>query len=224
MLLSFRFENFRSFRDEQQMNLTRLYAVEGHDVRPAVSVAAVFGSNASGKSNFLRALSTMRDLVLFSDREVEPDMGIRRYYPYLLNVDSRILPTRYAVDIDLDGVRYTYGFVISAGRVEEEWLYSYQKTKRYPDTGRKVTHFERTGDDITLVTVGRKEELDVIKNVTAGNALYLSTVARFGRSHRQSDEIQHLHNVYGWFRGVRDRANNRFGQAVTLNVAHLGYL
>jgi AAA15 family ATPase/GTPase len=60
MLLSFRFANHRSFRDEQQLNLLPVY--EGADSGApeslaAVPVVGVFGANASGKSNVLSALN-----------------------------------------------------------------------------------------------------------------------------------------------------------------------
>ncbi|MDG4837155.1 hypothetical protein O7631_11575 [Micromonospora sp. WMMD967] len=58
MLLSFRFANHRSFRDEQQLNLTPAYRSDEHE--QAVRVVGVFGANASGKSNCLDALGFMR--------------------------------------------------------------------------------------------------------------------------------------------------------------------
>src|ERR1039458_9424700 len=81
MLLSFRFVNHRSFRDEQQLNLTPVYD-SSRSLAPgeleALKVTGIFGANASGKSNLVGALSYMSSLVGRSDREVEPGLGINR--------------------------------------------------------------------------------------------------------------------------------------------------
>jgi uncharacterized protein len=81
MLLSFRFTNHRSFRDEQQLNLTPVYAADHDDSdleRPGLRVAGIFGANASGKSNVLDAVWFMRQLAIRSDRDVEPGLGLTR--------------------------------------------------------------------------------------------------------------------------------------------------
>jgi AAA15 family ATPase/GTPase len=66
MLLSFRFQNHRSFRDEQQLNLTPVYDTDGASDEPgleAVPVVGIFGPNASGKSNVIRAFNYLRTMV-----------------------------------------------------------------------------------------------------------------------------------------------------------------
>ncbi|MEV0396241.1 AAA family ATPase [Polymorphospora rubra] len=203
MLLSFRFANHRSFRTEQQLNLTPLYRAVGEDrgQPTAVRVVGVFGANASGKSNCLQALGFMRNFATRSDREVEPGLGLTRE-PFRLDPDALEEPSSFAVDLLLGGIRHTYGFTISDDRVTEEWLYHYPLNRQ-----RRV--FERDRDDFTWgEQTRRRSDLERIADITAPTALFLSTVARFaGRSQPTEDpEAQPMHSVYRWFFRARTRS------------------
>ena len=120
MLLSFRVANHRSIHDEQQLNLA---AMEEGDPS-AVPVAGIFGANAAGKSNAIDALRFMRYMVTSSHRDAEPDGGIKRF-PFALDPVAVDDPSWYVVDLNLHGVRHTYGFSIDSTQVLEEWLFTY---------------------------------------------------------------------------------------------------
>jgi len=85
MLIEFRVENHRSIRDEQVLTMEVGRAGTHEDPRPrdipgcakkVLPVAALYGANASGKSNVLSALSSMREAVIHSLRNWSPDEGI----------------------------------------------------------------------------------------------------------------------------------------------------
>ncbi|MGW8526609.1 MULTISPECIES: AAA family ATPase [Nocardiopsidaceae] len=183
MLLSFRVENHKSIRDEQQLLLTPVY----DDARPekagweASTVAGIFGANASGKSNILDSLSLMRDTVRWSMRDNEPGAGMRRH-PFALG-GARGEPTTFVVDLEADGVRYTYGFAIDDRRVTEEWLYSYPKQ-------RKRVVFEREGSDFEFGEHA-PGKLRQVAEITGENVLFLTVAAR------ASNEV--VDPVYRWF-------------------------
>jgi len=201
MLLSFRFANHRSFRDEQQLNLMPVYGSEADQPRSLepVRTAGIFGANASGKSNCLNALVFMGQTVLRSDRDVEPGFGIFRD-PFLLSPQFRTDPSRYVVDLVLRGIRHAYGFTITDDGVLEEWLYHYPLKKR-----RRV--FERDGRDFTWGEESRKRsDLENVATITAPTALFLSTVARFVTASAPPDADDPLCAVYRWFQGNRIRS------------------
>lgn len=202
MMLSFRFANHRSFREEQQLNLTPVYQAAGHagSEPAAVRVAGIFGANASGKSNVLHALAYMRRFVLQSDREVEPGLGLSRD-PFRLDTESVNAPSRYVVDVRIGGVRHTYGFSLDNERVLEEWLYHYPLKKR-----RRV--FERENDGFEWgEESGKRSDLERIAEITAPTALFLSTAARFSQGRVPVDTADPMHDVYRWFFGFRTRLN-----------------
>ncbi|WBC04330.1 ATP-binding protein [Micromonospora sp. WMMA1976] len=199
MLLSFRFANHRSFRDEQHLNLTPAYRSAEHD--QAVRVVGIFGANASGKSNCLHALGFMRRFVIFSDREVEPGLGVARE-PYRMTADSLEAPSHYVVDLELNGIRHTYGYTVDNDGVLDEWLYHYPLRRK-----RRV--FERNGDSFAWGDEsGQRALLERIAEVTAPTALFLSTIARFDHRQAAPDRVEPepLRDVYRWFQRMRNRS------------------
>ncbi|MFJ9555651.1 ATP/GTP-binding protein [Nocardiopsis sp. NPDC101807] len=184
MLLSFRVENHKSIRDEQQLLLTPVY----DDARPekagweASTVAGVFGANASGKSNLLDALALMRDTVRWSMSDNEPGAGMRRH-AFSLDGESTNEPSSFVVDLKIDRVRYTYGFSIDDDHVAEEWLYGYPQQ-------RKRIYFERLGEDFTFGDRAQAR-LRHIAALTGRNVLFLTVAARA--------ELKVLQTVYRWF-------------------------
>jgi hypothetical protein len=179
MLLAFRAENVRSFRDELELSLLATTLAE-KDVPHAVSwreggrairvlpAAGVFGANASGKSNLLRALADMRAHVLHSFRQGDPAGGMPRS-AFRLDPSRERAPSRFEVDVILNGIRHEYGFVIDDDRVLEEWAY------RYP-RGKAALLFRREADEVTLGERNRAKGRAVIE-ILRPNSLLLSAAA-----------------------------------------------
>jgi len=167
VLRSFRVLNHRSIRDEQELSLTPVYGDE-----PAVPVTAVYGANASGKSNLFGALEFMASAVRDSFGRWSPDGGVPRR-PFKLTREAAAQPSGFVAEFIAEGVRHTYGFVVDDRVVREEWLYT------YPEKRKRVV-FEREGGDIKVgTTVGDlRGKLDVLKALVRPNALFLSVAAQ----------------------------------------------
>lgn len=196
MLLSFRFANHRSFRDEQQLNLTPVYDGPADTEQPpqAVPVVGIFGANASGKSNVISAFRYLSDMVGRSDREVEPGIGPERK-PFLLDPVAEEAPSSYAADLMIDGVRHTYGFTLDDTQVTEEWLYSYPLR-------RKRIIFERSGENFFWGEESAKSSIRKLPEITSPSALFLSVAARFQVRQPSEDERDStsasLQRTYSW--------------------------
>jgi hypothetical protein len=180
MLRSFRVANHKSIRDEQELLLVPAYDKS----RPALPVAAVFGANASGKSNLLDALSFMRSAVRTSFAGWEPGGGVPRR-PFRLDPAWTREPSRYAVDLLLGGIRHVYGFAVDDSAVREEWLYIYPH-------GRKRVIFEREDQQVEFGSTVRELRAGVIAESMRPNVLLLDLAARANQADVQP--------VYGWFR------------------------
>ncbi|MFJ4785653.1 ATP/GTP-binding protein [Streptomyces sp. NPDC088794] len=165
MLLSFRVANHGSLREPQELNLVPVY----EDDRPGLTVAAIYGANASGKSTVLDAYEFFRRAVEESQARWLPGAPIERR-PFLLDHASRNEPSTYAVDVLIDGVRHVYGFAVSDAAIEEEWLSVYPK-------GRKRILFERRGMDVTFGN-SLTGERAAAERVMRPNSLYLSAAAQ----------------------------------------------
>ena len=216
VLLAFRAENVRSFRDQFELSLlstrladedvTRLVTWrEGGRPIGVLPVAGVFGANGSGKSNVLKAMDDMRGHVLHSFRTGSPTGGISRC-PFLLDRADRRGPSHFEVDLVLEGVRYEYGFVLDDERILEEWAY------RYPH-GKAVRLFHRW--DGRPVEHGSAERVKgrAIEALLRPNALFLSTAA--------SANHPVLLPIYAWFtRNLRlaEAGSREFRQALTTQL------
>jgi AAA15 family ATPase/GTPase len=194
MLIEFRVENHRSLRDEQVLTMESGRGGEAADPRPRqvegtqislLPVIAVYGANASGKTNVLLALAFMRDAVLNSFNEWGPDQEISRNAFAWGKYQHEL--SRFDVTFLLSGVRYEYGFCLSNTAVEEEWLFAWPN-------GKKQVWFER---EASLFKFGDhlKGDNRIIEGVTRGNALFLSTAVQF--------KHQQLHPIFSWFRTIQ---------------------
>jgi hypothetical protein len=179
VLLAFKARNVRSFRDPFEFSMLATTMAEKDVRRPVpwreggqpidvLPVAAVFGANASGKTNLLLAMQDMRMLVLQSFRQ-EPSGGLP-HKPFRLDPAFAKAPTKFEVDIVLEGVRHEYGFEFDRARVIEEWAI------RYPH-GRSALLFHRRGDDVEFGSVERGKSRAVAE-LLRPNALFLSTAAQ----------------------------------------------
>lgn len=143
MLLRFRFSNVRSFKEEQELSLVAsswkdLPEVVRHPagVREGVlPLAAIYGANASGKTNVLRALAFMESAVSSSYRNWNPDGPIPRE-PFLGDDAGPV--SEFAADFLLGGVRHQYGFRLDSQAILEEWLHVYPKAKKQIWFHRKI--------------------------------------------------------------------------------------
>lgn len=182
MLLAFRAENVRSFRDQIELSMVATHLSESRFVRQVewreggqpigvVPVAGVFGANASGKSNVLEAMDDMRMYVLESFRR---DLLPGEHWPFGLDAESRVRPSRYEVDLVLEGVRTEYGFALDRDRIVEEWAF------RYP-RGRSALLFHRQGEEVEVGASGRGETRTVEK-LLSPSSLLLSAAAAANHS------------------------------------------
>lgn len=196
MLLRFRVANHRSIRDERELSLVGTSADAGvarattlRDQESEVSVlpvVGVFGANASGKTNLLRALFDMRDAVRTSFAEWATKPGVPRQ-PFKLDPAAADETTLYEVDLMLGAspVRYTYGFELSDERVEAEWLHAYPEGRRVVWFDREADRPEAEGGEFLFPGSGSgpgtgngfQGQRDILVPVTRPNALFLSTGA-----------------------------------------------
>lgn len=210
MLIRFRVQNFRSLRDEQELSLVASSLRElGHVVRHPrgiaeglLPVAAIYGANASGKTNVLMALAFMEEAVRNSHKSWSPEGPISTE-PFRLDEESARSPTRFSVDLLIGSTRFEYGFALTPERVVEEWLHAYP-------TVRKQVWFRRDSKNVD----GRKfafskhlsGENQAIANLTRNNSLFLSAAAQ--NNHEQ------LLPIYQWFAHKLHFVNDR-GPLVT---------
>ncbi len=198
MLIEFRVKNFRSLRDEQVLSLvasTDKTLLDTHALDTGLKAAphllksaVVYGANASGKSNLIKALQFMRGVVLES-AALQPGQTFDRLHPFRLDATSGRLPTEFEVTFILDGVRYQYGFAMTTQRIVSEHLLVYKSFKPQRWFER---HFDaESGKDVYEFGPGLKGAKNLWEGATRPNALFLSTAVQLN-----SDALR---AVFDWF-------------------------
>lgn len=180
MLLEFTVGNYRSFEKDATLSMvatslrSRDRALDegastplGGDVR-ALHAAAIYGANASGKSNLVKALDFFLDFVRDSAREGQAGDRID-VVPFLLSETTREEPSSFEIVFLLDGVQYRYGFEVDRERVHAEWLYRRLK--------REAVVFVRQDGEFQLGSAF--SEAKALVDRTRSNALLLSVAAQF---------------------------------------------
>ena len=202
MLLRFRCENFRSIREEQELSLVSVNTRSDErnaSLIPtpiknvsAVRSAAIYGANASGKSNVLRALQLLSTIISQSQRNWSPADPIPAWDPFLLDDSSITGETTFQIDFVIERTVYNYGFRFNSLSFLDEWLID--------ATGRDKVLFRRSTTDKSvsvafpgrnLATTGEESQhLELIRLQTRPNSLFLSSAA-------QSNQ-KVLSNIFRW--------------------------
>ncbi|MDP9796006.1 hypothetical protein J2S43_004518 [Catenuloplanes nepalensis] len=189
MLLRFRVTNYASIRDEQELSLVALD--EHRDLATTemplgreriLPAAGIFGPNAAGKSNLIKAMDFAQTVVVESHQHWLPEEPIPRW-PFRLDAVSRTAPSTFVFDFAHHDVRYEFGFRLDDTAVQEEWLYYWPK-------GKRSTLFERHGMATSFgpSLTGQKA---TIADLVRENSLFLSAAA--ANNHPQ------LRSVAAWF-------------------------
>lgn len=184
MLIEFSVANYRSILSRQALglganakddHLRRNMASAGEDI-VALRSAVVYGPNAAGKSNLLRALQTLQILVVNSAVGMQEGQALP-VTPFLLDKVSANQPSEFGVVfIADDSTRYEYFCALTAQRIEKEWLVAYPK-------GRSQRWFEREFHQESQSYEwwfgpnfrGERTERKVWQDFTRSNSLFFST-------------------------------------------------
>lgn len=134
----------------------------------------IYGANATGKSNLLRAMQVMREIVLSSAKESQAGEPIEGIHSHALFTDK---PTEFEIIFIVKGVRYQYGFAATRELITEEWLFAFPAGRSQQWLSRVYDHDLKTYSwSINASQIKGKRTL--WKNATRDNALFISTAAQ----------------------------------------------
>ena len=191
MLIEFSVQNFLSFKDKVTLSMEASHdkslpenvieSAQGSKFNLLKS-AAIYGANASGKSNLLKAMSFMKEYVVnsFKEKSEGDPTGV---IPFKLDERFRDKPSIFETMFLINGIPYLYGFSLDSRQILEEWLHSYPEN-------RKRLLFERDSNKhdhknpANAYTFGPhwSGEAKRLANRTASNVLFISVAAQFEHS------------------------------------------
>jgi len=179
MLINFRVENFKSFKNytEFSMLATKLKNLKlsntfNINTISLLTSAVIYGANASGKSSVLNSIETMISIIKNSI-----DIDKSKHYkalPFLLNKDTENKPSIFEIEFIIGEIIYRYGFEINIdSTILKEWL----DRKKLKKRSRFVSLFKRNQEKISI-NLNFKEGNNIFPK-TRKNALFLTVVAQF---------------------------------------------
>ena len=208
MLIRFSFKNFKSFKDENvlDMEATSLkeheYNVVKTDNINLLKVAAIYGANASGKTNVLQAFDYMKKRILVSDdSKKNSPIDEDNVYSFMINNE----PISLEVEILAKNNKiYKYGFDVLKDSIVSEWLYIKKINKFY-------MVFKREKNNITMKSNNKISGLANIDERT----LFLNIYSKIDKDNED------FNNVYDWFVNANylDLGNPRFEDFINTRIS-----
>ena len=199
MLIQFSFKNYKSFRDEATLDLSAAKMTEfsdrvvseGND--KILPMAAIYGANASGKSNIYNAFGYMADYVIESFKYGDEEEKFEEYRPtpFLFDSVSNDAESGFEVYFTIPGDKaektYNYGFCVDRHGVTEEWLNVKAKTAR-----KYASVFYRSTEEDTLDLSGLpKSNRDNIQVALEKQVLIVSLGAKL--------KVNKCKDIRDWF-------------------------
>lgn len=197
MLVNFTFKNCRSFYQESSLSMQAVkdaelkeintFAVDGKLMPKGenefLKSVVIFGGNASGKSNVLKALAYMKNVLQMSASQF-PIVAANETFAFYENTQND--ESSYEVEIIQNGSYYKYGFTILKGAIKTEWL---ERRKE-----RLTSVFKRTDNDLEIT--GLSKQATRLINISQGT-LFLSVGNNF-----HLDIAPYLNDVMLWFQNL----------------------
>ncbi|MEG4287849.1 ATP-binding protein [Microcoleus sp. C2C3] len=195
MLIEFSVSNFRSIKEEQTLSMiadssTRkndntFVPIEGNKLR-LLDSAAIYGANASGKSNILKALSKL--IFYIRELNIDVDDKIPYYEPFELDKSWLSKPSIFKLSFIIEGIMYEYQIAFDSQEVHHEQLYYYPEK-------RKANLFIRKKNEVKRGAKFEDKRLFSSKALT--KYPYLSKLAR--EEHEQMQKIYEYLKTYIFF-------------------------
>ena len=204
MLIGFSVGNYKSFKEivtfsmiaspimEEDINLDANNLFPINDKLSLLKSAAIYGANASGKSNLVAAINFMKWFVLNSSKETQVSDWID-VEVFRLSTETEKEPSFFEIVFILEGHIIKYGFEVDRQQVVSEWLFQ-------TDNNEEKMLFERDFDNFT---VGDFSEGKDLSDKTRSNALFLSVVAQFNGTISGKILLWFLKNLNG-ISGLQD--------------------
>ncbi len=180
MIIQFLIENYKSFKHETIFSFVGSTTAKEHEEENTfpwrnyklLKSNAIYGANASGKSNLLNAIKDMKRVVLtsFQNALIE-NFKEKSIQPFKLSVETKELPSIFEIVFIQNDKQYRYGFEIKDNIISSEWLF-------HIPSKIETALFTREGDKININKTQFSEGAG-LEGKTRNNVLFLSVCSQF---------------------------------------------
>ena len=194
MIMTFSVENWRSFRERATLNMTAASEKQHSDRLPAIAkyrlkllpISAIYGANASGKTKFIEALAFLQYLVLQGTQNQSQKIALERFR---LETEWLTKPSRFAIDVLIDGLIYTYEISLLPEKILEERLIMQNSCTAY-DVFTRIDG-QAMSYDTDYFNQEEIDFLNFIAKATRSNQLFLTNAVQLN--------MVKLRPLYNWF-------------------------
>ncbi len=188
MLIEFSVKNFRSIKEQQTFSMVAQSSKQrknhllktGFRVAPElVGSASIYGPNASGKSNLVKAIEFLKDFVIDSSKNYQEGEEIE-ITPFTFSKTTPKQPSEFEIVFIHEDYLFQYGFTIDKKRVYKEWLYATPKSGEKQSPQKWYVRDEHNHTEKSFIKKELKGEKTLWRKSTRDNALFLSTAAQLG--------------------------------------------
>ncbi len=198
MIVDFSFQNYRSFKDEQVLSLNA--AMPGKHLIENIAfpdskigtlrTAAIYGANASGKSNILKSIDALSRLIV-SSGDLKESQKIPVYNPYVLDVDGKNSEIYFEIEFFLpDNKRYRYSVAFNHFEITSEVL------DYYPSRQKANIFSRKSGQTWEEISFGSYYKGGLRRIPFFKNNSYLS------KAGNNAGSPEFIRNIYKYFRNL----------------------
>lgn len=198
MLIRFTASNYLSFNEEIEFSMIpgksrnhRHHVVKGNKRSSigALKTAVIYGANASGKSNLIKAISFARKVIV---KGIRPKISIPRTH-FKFDTACADKPSRFEFEFKQKEKAYAYGFELDTRKIHNEWLYEITKTTQKKIFQRKTMENDETAVEFGKVNFEDQNEQKMLRLMkTRKNQLFLTQSIEAG-----TKQFEH---ILTWFR------------------------
>lgn len=189
MLLEFSVKNFLSFKEKTTFSMEAAIENENEeniilkDNERILKTTAIYGANASGKTNLIKAFSSAIMMVRLSNSR-QPGEKLVQMSAFEFDEKTKNEPSEFEFVFIANGKKYIYGFSADKDKIYEEYLYSYLSAK-------PTRIFERTNCEEYKFLQSDEAKLKSIKEKNTDNKLFLATATTWN--------YEKTKDAYLWF-------------------------
>ena len=191
ILQDFSFGNFRSFKEIQTLSLSKAPLTSAKDMalEPThtfnykdsafLKTKAIYGANASGKSNVVKALDTFLKIVSDSVK----DSKVLSLMNSFVSTETINQSAFFQMIFWIDEVRYRYGFEVKKGEITSEWLYGKEGKQElcyFIREDHAITKIDKTNCAEGVIYMNLTQQGGEGEEILLPTNLFLTVLASFG--------------------------------------------
>lgn len=210
IIQEFSFGNFRSFKDIQTLNLASAKIKSKYETIDENNLIenskykdvsflkskAIYGANASGKSNIVKAFVAFIRII---KQSVKDEEILNIVEPFKLSTETENEPSFFQLIFWVDDIRYRYGFELDEKKIFAEWLYAKPGERELPffiRDNQEIIEIDKTNFSEGNKLVGLFDESANKNEIFRENSLFLSSISSLGFGKLSKELVDNIASIF----------------------------